>query len=136
MEDHCLEVVTKCDRCKEKGFRCFVIEASGQCISCVVVDADCTVFVSEEQWEEIQRKKKEQQLVVARLRALLAHKKQELLKTCMEERSYADHDLIILDELDRAKKKAKQIKKAKKAKQARRSSKSGTDPHFSRTTAI
>ena len=42
-----LEMVAKCDRCKEKGLRCFVDTASGQCAGCIAVKAECSLFVSD-----------------------------------------------------------------------------------------
>ena len=59
-------------RCKEKNLRCFVDTATGRCAGCISVKAECSLFVSEKEWEKVQREKREKRLKVARLKAQLA----------------------------------------------------------------
>ena len=101
-----LEMVAKCDRCKEKGLRCFVDTASGQCAGCIAVKAECSLFVSDEDWEKVQEEKRRKRLEVARLEAQLAQSKVELLEAEAQEHSFARHDLAVLKELERAKEQA------------------------------
>jgi hypothetical protein len=44
------------------------------------VKAECSLFVSEEEWEKVQREKREKRLEVARLKAQLAQSELELLE--------------------------------------------------------
>ena len=41
----------RCKRCEEKKLRCFVKTSSGRCAGCILVGAECSLFVSEEEWE-------------------------------------------------------------------------------------
>ena len=43
--------------------------ATGRCAGCILVKAECSLFVSEEEWEKVQREKREKRLEVARLKA-------------------------------------------------------------------
>ena len=110
-----LEMVTKCDYCKEKGLRCFLDEATGQCAGCIAVEAECSIFVSDEEWEKVEQKKRRKRLEIAHLKARLAQSNVELLEAEIQEQSYAHHDLVVAKELDKVK------------EQAERSSASGTD---------
>ena len=101
IERACLEMVAKCDRCKEKGLRYFVNTASGQCAGCIAVKAECSLFVSDEEWERVQREKREKRLEIARLEARLAQSKVELLEAEAQEHSFARRDLAVLKELER-----------------------------------
>jgi hypothetical protein len=103
VESACLEMVAKCDRCKEKGLRCFVDTASGQCAGCIAVKAECSLFVSDEDWEKVQQEKRQKRLEIAQLEAQLAQRKVELLEAEAQEHSYARRDLAVLKELGRAK---------------------------------
>jgi hypothetical protein len=67
-----LEMTFRCKRCKEKNLRCFIDTATGRCAGCILVKAKCSLFVSEEEWEKVQREKREKRLEVARLKAQLA----------------------------------------------------------------
>jgi hypothetical protein len=58
-----------CKRCEEKNLRCFVDTATGRCAGCISVKAECSLFVSEEEWEKVQQEKREKRLKVARLKA-------------------------------------------------------------------
>ena len=95
-----------CKRCKEKNLRCFVDTATGRCAGCISVKAECSLFVSEEEWEKVQREKREKRLKVARLKAQLAQSELELLEAEAQEQSFADRDLAILNLQDRAKEQA------------------------------
>ena len=52
-----LEMAFRCKRCEEKNLRCFVDTATGRCAGCILVKAECSLFVSEEEWEKVQREK-------------------------------------------------------------------------------
>lgn len=67
-----LEMSFRCGQCKEKNLRCFVDTATGHCASCIAVKAECSLFVSEEDWEKVQAEKQAKRLEVARLKAQLA----------------------------------------------------------------
>jgi hypothetical protein len=66
------------------------------------VKADCSLFVSDEEWERVQSEKREKHLEIARLEARLAQSKVELLEAEARERSFARRDLAVLKELERA----------------------------------
>jgi hypothetical protein len=71
--------------------------ATGRCASCILVKAKCSLFVSEEEWEKVQREKREKRLKVARLKAQLAQSELELLEAEAQEQSFANWDLAILN---------------------------------------
>jgi hypothetical protein len=48
-----LEMSFRCKRCEEKNLRCFVDTATGRCAGCISVKAECSLFVSEEEWEKV-----------------------------------------------------------------------------------
>ncbi|EMD84672.1 hypothetical protein COCHEDRAFT_1021058 [Bipolaris maydis C5] len=85
----------RCSRCEEKNLRCFVDTATGRCAGCISVKAECSLFVSEEEWEKIQQEREQKELEVARL-----------LEVKSRERSFARRDLAVLAFQDRAKEKA------------------------------
>ena len=101
-----LEMVAKCSRCQEKGLRCFVDTASGQCAGCIAVKAECSLFVSDEEWEKVQQEKRRKRLEIARLKAQLAQSEVELLEAEAQEQSFARRDLAVLKELDLAREQA------------------------------
>ena len=64
--------------------------ATGRCAGCISVKAECSLFVSEEEWEKVQREKREKRLEVARLKAQLAQSELELLEAEAQEQLFAD----------------------------------------------
>ena len=108
VEQEGLEMNFRCKRCEEKNLRCFVETSSGRCAGCISVGAECSLFVSEEEWRAVQEEREEKELAVARLEAQLSQQKLELLEVKKRERSYARRDLAILDVQDRAKEQAKE----------------------------
>ena len=102
-----LEMPFRCKRCKEKNLRCFVDTASSRCASCILVSATCSLFVTKEEWEKVQREKREKRLELARIEEEAARVRRELLEVEAREHSYADRDLAILNFQDRAKEQAK-----------------------------
>ena len=101
-----LEMDFRCQRCEEKKLRCFVETTSGRCAGCISVGAECSLFVSEEEWRKVQEEREEKELAVARLEAQLSQQKLELLEVRKRERTYARRDLAILAVQDRAKEQA------------------------------
>jgi hypothetical protein len=101
-----LEMSFRCKRCKEKNLRCFVDTTTGRCAGCISVKAECSLFVSKEEWEKVQREKREKRLEVARLKAQLAQSELELLEAKAREQAFANRDLSILNLQDRAKEQA------------------------------
>ncbi|KAF2818608.1 hypothetical protein CC86DRAFT_240186, partial [Ophiobolus disseminans] len=97
-----LEMSFRCQRCEEKNLRCFVDTVSGRCAGCISVAADCSLFVSEEDWEKVAREKREKRLVLARLEAATAQARVELLEVEDREMEYLRRDLKILEVQDRA----------------------------------
>jgi hypothetical protein len=77
------------------------------------VKAECSLFVTEEEWEKVEAAKREKRLEIARaeerqLQATLetARLRRELLEVEAQERSFADRDHAILSLQDRAKEQA------------------------------
>lgn len=108
-----LEMTFRCKRCEEKNLRCFVDTATGRCAGCISVKAECSLFVSEEEWEKVEAEKRQKRLEIARSEALLdaqraqlSQQKLELLEIEAKERSYADRDHAILNLQDRAQEEA------------------------------
>jgi hypothetical protein len=102
--------VYRCKRCEEKGLRCFVDTATGRCAGCIAVKAECSLFVSEEEWEKVQQEREQKEIQVARLKAQraqldaqLSQQEVELLEVKSRERSFARRDLALLEFQDRAK---------------------------------
>jgi len=100
----------RCKRCEKQNLRCFVETSSGRCAGCIAVGAECSLFVSEEEWKKVQEDREEKELTVARLRAQraqldaqLSQQELELLEVKKRERSFARRDLAILAVQDRAK---------------------------------
>jgi len=106
VQEQGLEMTFRCKRCEEKNLRCFVDTATGRCAGCISVKAECSLFVSEEEWEKVQAEKRKKKLEIARLEAQLAQSRLELLEAEAQEHSYADRDLAILNLQDRAKEQA------------------------------
>jgi hypothetical protein len=98
----------RCKRCEKQNLRCFVETSSGRCAGCIAVGAECSLFVSEEEWKKVQEDREEKELTVARLEAQLAQQKLELLEVKKRERSFARRDLAILAVQDRAKEQAEE----------------------------
>jgi hypothetical protein len=103
----------RCKRCEEKNLRCFVDTATGRCAGCISVAAECSLFVSEEEWEKVEAEKRQKRLEIARaeerqLQATLetARLRRELLEVEAQEREFADRDHAILSLQDRAKEQA------------------------------
>ncbi|KAI1675980.1 Chromo domain containing protein [Pyrenophora tritici-repentis] len=103
----------RCSRCEEKNLRCFVDTATGRCAGCISVKAECSLFVSEEEWEQVQQEREQKELEVARLKAQraqldaqLSQQEVALLEVKSRERSFARRDLAVLSFQDRAKEKA------------------------------
>ena len=108
-----LEMTFRCKRCEEKNLRCFVDTATGRCAGCISVKAECSLFVSEEEWEKVEAEKRQKRLEIARSEALLdaqraqlSQQKLELLEIEAKERSYANRDHAILNLQDRAQEEA------------------------------
>ena len=108
-----LEMDFRCQRCEEKKLRCFVETTSGRCAGCISVGADCSLFVSEQEWEQVQAERERKEIEVARLRAQraqldaqLSQQELELLEVKSRERSFARRDLALLRLQDRAKEQA------------------------------
>lgn len=100
------EMTFRCKRCEEKNLRCFVDTATGRCAGCISVKAECSLFVSEEEWEKVESEKRQKRLEIARLKAQLAQSELELLEVEAQERAFADRDHAILSLQDRAKEQA------------------------------
>ena len=98
--------VYRCKRCEEKKLRCFVDTATGRCAGCISVGAECSLFVSEEEWEKVQREKRQKRLELARIEEDAARVRRELLEVEAREHDFADRDLAILNFQDRAKEQA------------------------------
>ena len=96
----------RCSRCEEKNLRCFVDTATGRCAGCISVKAECSLFVSEEEWEKIQQEREQKELEVARAEEDAARLRRELLEVKSRERLFARRDLAVLAFQDRAKEKA------------------------------
>ena len=108
-----LEMTFRCKRCEEKNLRCFVDTATGRCAGCISVKAECSLFVSEEEWEKVEAEKRRQRLALleaeerqAQAAAETARLRVELARTEALERSYADRDHAILSLQDRAQEEA------------------------------
>jgi hypothetical protein len=95
------EMTFRCRRCEEKDLRCFVDTATGRCAGCISVKAECSLFVSEEEWEAVQREKRQKRLELARVEEEAARLRRELLEVEAREHDYADRDHAILSFQDR-----------------------------------
>ncbi|EMD84804.1 hypothetical protein COCHEDRAFT_1119076 [Bipolaris maydis C5] len=100
------EMTFRCKRCEEKNLRCFVDTATGRCAGCISVKAECSLFVSEEEWEKVEADKRQKRLALLRAEAEVARLRLEVAETEALERSYADRDHAILSLQDRAKEQA------------------------------
>ena len=101
-----LEMTFRCKRCEEKNLRCFVDTATGRCAGCISVKAECSLFVSEEEWEKVEADKRQKRLALLRAEAEVARLRLEVAETEALERSYADRDHAILSLQDRAQEEA------------------------------
>ena len=43
--------------------------ASRQCASCIAVKAECSLFVTKEEWEKVEAEKRQKRINIARLRS-------------------------------------------------------------------
>ncbi|KAK1909007.1 hypothetical protein P3342_011084 [Pyrenophora teres f. teres] len=109
VEQESLEMDFRCKRCEEKNLRCFVETTTGRCAGCISVWADCSLFVSEEEWKQVQleRERKELEVAQAEERQALAaaeasRLRRELLQVKSRERAFARRDLAILDFQEKA----------------------------------
>ncbi|EOA89994.1 uncharacterized protein SETTUDRAFT_66580, partial [Exserohilum turcica Et28A] len=107
------EMTFRCKRCEKKNLRCFVDTASGQCASCIAVKAECSLFVTKEEWEKVEAEKRQKRIDIARLRsqraqldAQLSQRELELLEIEAQERSFADRDHALLNLQNRKKEEA------------------------------
>ncbi|KAK1911239.1 hypothetical protein P3342_011841 [Pyrenophora teres f. teres] len=96
----------RCRRCEEKNLRCFVDTITGRCAGCISVKAECSLFVSEEEWEKVESEKRQKRLALLRAEAEVARLRLEVAEAEALERSYADRDHAILSLQDRAKEQA------------------------------
>lgn len=85
-------------RCEEEDLCCSV--------ETTTTSSNCTVCISEQEWEKVQRERLEKELEIARVKVLLAQMKVELLELKICEQSYACRDQAFLDPEDRAKEQA------------------------------
>ena len=97
-----LEMSFRCKRCEEKNLRCFVDTATSRCTRCIAVHAECSLFVSKEEWDKIAREKREKRLQIAKLKAQLAASKVKLLEVKSREQEYASRDIAVLRVQDQA----------------------------------
>ena len=107
------EMTFRCKRCEKKNLRCFVDTVSGQCAGCIAVKAECSLFVTEEEWEKVEAEKRQKRLELAHAEerqsqaaAETARLRRELLEVEARERLFADRDHAILSLQDRAQEKA------------------------------
>ena len=96
----------RCKRCEEKNLRCFVDTATSRCASCIAVKAECSLFITKEEWEKVEANKRSKRLALLRAKAEVARLRLEVAKTKALERSYADRDHAILSLQNRAKEQA------------------------------
>ena len=87
--------------------------ATSCCAGCISVKAECSLFVSKEEWEKVEAEKRQKRLEIARSEALLdaqraqlSRQKLELLEIEAKERSYANCNHAILNLQDRAQEEA------------------------------
>ena len=97
------EMVFRCKRCEEKELRCFVDTATGRCAGCIAVHAECSLFVSEEEWEKVETEKRETRLALLRVEAEGARLRLELANIESREQEFARRDLSVLKVYDQGK---------------------------------
>ncbi|KAF2830276.1 hypothetical protein CC86DRAFT_283786, partial [Ophiobolus disseminans] len=102
-----LEMSFRCQRCE--NVRPSSSTSSGRCAGCIAVKAECSLFVSEEDWERVAAEKQEKRLVLARLEAVSAQAaaatvqaRLELAEVEHREMEFARRDLKVLDVQDQA----------------------------------
>ena len=96
------EIVYRCKRCEEKDLRCFVDTATGQCAGCISVNAECSLFVAEEEWEKVEQEKHEKRIALLRAKEDVARAERELAEVENRERQFSRRDLAILHVQDQA----------------------------------
>ena len=64
--------------------------------------AECSLFVSKEEWDKIAREKREKRLQIAKLKAQLAASKVKLLEVKSREQEYASRNIAVLRVQDQA----------------------------------
>lgn len=96
------EMTFRCDRCEKKNLRCFVDTSTGRCAGCIHAQAQCSLLVSEESWEEVTREKRLAELEIARLEAQLAQSRVKLLEVKEKEIQYARQDEVVLEFCERS----------------------------------
>ena len=102
VQEIALEMTFRCKKCEKENLRCFVDTATGRCAGCIAVHAECSLFVSETEWEKVAKEKREMRLQVAQLKAQLAASEVELLKVESREQEYASRDMAMLRVQDQA----------------------------------
>ncbi|OAF98464.1 uncharacterized protein CC84DRAFT_1158748 [Paraphaeosphaeria sporulosa] len=78
-----------CERCRWMKLCCFVDVASGCCAGCILVHAECSLFVLESDWQRIQDEEEETWLALLRARAEAACLELALAEVEQKKRSYA-----------------------------------------------
>jgi hypothetical protein len=64
--------------------------ASRQCAGCILVKAECSLFVTKEEWEKVEAEKREKRLALLRAEAEVARLRLEVAETEARERAFAD----------------------------------------------
>lgn len=103
VEQESLEIDFYYKRYEEKNLQYFIKITTSYYISYISISIDYSLFISKEEWEKMQRKRREKELEVARLEARLAQSKVDLLEVKNREHSFARRDLALLDLQERAK---------------------------------
>ena len=95
-------MVFRCSRCEEKDLRCFVDTVTGCCASCIAAHAECELFVPEEEWEKVEKEKREKRLELLRVEeessmvaARVARLRRELAEVESREQEFARRDLAL-----------------------------------------
>ena len=83
-------------RCKAKSLRCFIDTVTGRYARCIAAHAKCSLFVSKEEQEKVEAKKRAKRLELARFKESVARAEQELLELKSQEQEFARRDLAIL----------------------------------------
>jgi len=102
VREHAAEMPFRCARCEEKGLRCFVDTVTGRCAGCIAAHAECSLFVSEEDWEKVEAEKRQARLDLLRAEAEVAAKRLRVAEIESREQEYARRDLAVLRVQDQA----------------------------------
>ena len=102
IQDRSLEMPFRCERCEQKNLRCFVDTATGRCAGCISVKAECSLFVPEEEWEKVEKEKRDARLALLRVEAEAACLKVVLAEVEDREQQFARRDLALLKVQDQA----------------------------------